>query len=432
MPLEDLLQCIMDTHSPEWLRNRLECQDIQLSPLDTDAELRDQLLTKLRQLCCDCQPYWVVRKICSKEGLISMLRDRSYNTDSKQGLNSVKMPELAEQVMRAFGVPFPETSSVWGPKSIRKRLMGYKSDIDQYVRQLRRAGRRRQEPDILRGLNISCWTYLEKFLKQVLGFYALHFGRFAFAIAEELCAAFIEVSRVEDKPLGRVLEAFKEVEFIFNEGESRRQRKEREHRLKEEVDKANDAQSVVELARREDEAARQRAQQLSRRLRQECEDAFGRSSPFSLLPLDDIQTLVSRYRNPYAHETIEDLMRVDPTGEKVKESIKSALKLVDDFIDDFNIAPRLVFLVAEAYDAYGRRAILYIEEDQLDQLVDQDMPLPLLARTGHFYNNTFSFQPLVACFLVEREGVGANYEPPVYRYEDVEAAIVGRRLSETG
>jgi hypothetical protein len=153
---------------------------------------------------------------------------------------------------------------------------------------------------MLRGLNISCWTYLEELLKQVLGFYAIHFCSIADAIAKELRNAFIQVSRVRDKPLGPIFGAFKEIEFIFEYGESHSQQKAREKRIKGEINRARGAQSVVERARLEDEAALRQGQDVAQRLREECMDAFGCDSPFSLLPIDEIQKLAKRHRNSYA------------------------------------------------------------------------------------------------------------------------------------
>lgn len=421
MPLEDLLQCIVNSESEDWLRRHLERLEVELLQPYTDVgEVLpvEELLDKLRELCCERAPYWVIREICSKDGLVSILRDRSCSIG-----NEISRSDLVVQVLDAFGIPFPKADLVLGPEGIRDRLIGLRKKIEKHLRQLLGAGTRRRGPDdMLRGLNISCWSYVEKFLKQVLGFYALHFERLSSDVAEELRIAFTQVSKIKHKALGRVLEAFREVEFIFNEGESRRQRKERERRLKKEVDKANGAQSVVERARLEDQAAREKAQQLSRYLQQECKDAFGRRSPFALLQLGDIHR-IKRYRNLYAHETIEDLIKADPTGKKAKESVESALNLVNDFIE---IAPCLVFLVAEASDAYGRRVILYLEEDQL---VDED---PLLAHAGYFYHATFPFQPFAACFLGKKGGVVGKHEPPVYGYEDVESAVAGRWPSETG
>lgn len=272
---------------------------------------------------------------------------------------------------------------------------------------------------MLRGLNISCWTYLEELLKQVLGFYAVHFGRIADAIAEELRKAFERVCRVQSKPLGAILKAFEEIEFIFEYGESRSQKKVREKRIKEEIRRANGAHSVVERTRLEDEEARRQGQELARRLRVECLDAFGRSSPFSSLQFDEIQKLIRRYRNPYAHETIDGLMRDDPTGKTARQSITSVLNLVDEFISS-GIAPRLVFLVAEGTDAYGRRFISYIGEEQLER---GEISTYSLNDTMHFYHNTFPFQPLAAYLIIERQGIGRYYEPPIYSYEAVEASI---------
>ena len=244
---------------------------------------------------------------------------------------------------------------------------------------------------------------MEELLKQVLGFYALHFGRFADAIAKELRTAFIKVCRVRGKSLGFILIAFEEIEFIFQHGEGRVQQKYREKLTK------------------EDKSARQQGEEIAYRLREECMDAFGCYSPFSFLKIDEIKTLVKRYRNPYAHETIERLIEDDPTGKTAKDSITAALNFADDFISN-GIVPRLVFLIGEGKDAFGRRFISCIGEEHLDN--ESDLTYSLNDAI-HFYHSTLPFDPLKAYLMVERQDIGAYYEPSVYSYDDVVAFING-------
>ena len=284
----------------------------------------------------------------------------------------------------------------------------------------------------------------EELLKQVLGFYAFHFGRMADAIAQELRTAFVEVCRVRSKPLGHIIKAFEEIEFIFEHGESHSHQKTREKRIKEEIKKAYSAQSavdrtrledaprrgrhlhtilttVVDRTRLEDETASQHGKDVADRLREECMDAFGRDSPFSSLPIHEIQKLVKRSRNPYAHETIDQLIKDDPTGKKARESITSVLNFVEELISK-EIAPRLVFLIAEGKDAYGRRFISYIGEEQLD---NEEISTYSLNDSMHFYHNTLPFNPLVAYLILDRRDMGGYYEPSVYSYKDIESFIGG-------
>jgi hypothetical protein len=418
--LPDLMQSILEYHPPDYLRHQLERHDVHLWQRDTEAEVYEQLDTKLRQLSIEHSPSWLVRQLCNKQGLIAIMRDKFPDAYLGVEFAALDMSALTKSVLEAFGIPCP--TQYMGPHRIHSELEHYKRQITPYMRrsglgQTQRMGR--QEPHMLRGLNISCWTYLEELLKQVLGFYAVHFGKIANTIAEELRRAFVEACRVQSKPLGRILEAFREIEFIFEYGESRRQKQERQRRNKQAIDKSEGAQSVVDRTGMENEAVHRQGQEIVRRLREECIDAFGRPSPFSSLQVNEIQKLVRRYRNPYAHETIDRLMRNDPTGKTARQSVTSALNFVDDLISN-DIAPRLIFLVAEGNDTYGRRFISYIEEEQLDNREAYDYSIN---GTMHFYHNTLPFCPFAAYLIIERHDIGVYYEPPVYSYKDVSDSI---------
>jgi hypothetical protein len=112
-------------------------------------------------------------------------------------------------------------------------------------------------------------------------------------------------------------------------------------------------------------------------------------------------------------------MRDDPTGKTAKQSITAALNFVDDLSSN-RIAPRLIFLIAEGRDAYGRRFISYIEEGRLGS---EEISTYSLNDSMHFYHSTIHFDPLKPYLLVDRQDIGSSYEPPVYSYRDVESFI---------
>jgi CRISPR-associated protein Cmr2 len=103
----------------------------------------------------------------------------------------------------------------------------------------------------------------------------------------------------------------------------------------------------------------------------------------------------------------------------VQSKVSLALNFVDDLISN-DIAPRLIFLVAEGNDTYGRRFISYIEEEQLDNREAYDYSIN---GTMHFYHNTLPFCPFAAYLIIERYDIGVYYEPPVYSYKDVSDSI---------
>lgn len=390
--------------------------DIRVSlPPDilTDVGCREDLHTALSKLCSQRRVEWVLTNVCSKAGLKEMLEKRSHAVG-----DAIEMGKLVKEVLRAFDLRFP-SEEVVGPKGIRRRLREMEERIDDIVGSGRATCRPKVDFDALRGFNISCWCYIEKFLKQLLGFYSTHFERFAerFAIhvAEELRKAFRKTCRVKGKAMGYVLRAFEEVESLFETGETQRQRKKRERWISEALKEVDGSQSVLDWATREEETAREKNREIAMRLRCECERSFGRPKPFSLIPFNELRASLRKYRNPYAHETVEELLRRDPSGKDAKSSVKSALELVGDLTD---IAPRLIFMVGETRDAYGRRAILYLGEDDAE-LTESE---PLLGKTRHFYHETVPFEPFAAWFIVESDD---NHEPPVYRYEEVESAVTG-------
>ena len=283
MSLEELMHSIILNHHPDYLRHRLESYDMRLSQRNNEADIYAQIDMKLHQFSVDHSPYCLVNQLCNKDGLIAIMDGQFHEDFPGVVFKNLDMSTLIKYVLDAFKIPLlPRRYK--GRERILDELRSCKEHVDRHMRQpvlTQRIGG--HELHMRRGLSLSCWTYMEELLKQVLGFYALHFGRFADAIAKELRTAFIKVCRVRGKSLGFILIAFEEIEFIFQHGEGRVQQKYREKLTK------------------EDKSARQQGEEIAYRLREECMDAFGCYSPFSFLKIDEIKTLVKRYRNPYAH-----------------------------------------------------------------------------------------------------------------------------------
>ena len=145
MSLEDLLQNILTYHSPDHIRLQLESQDVHLWQRDTPAELYAQLDEKLHQLSVDHSPYWLVRQLCTKSGLIAMMKEQFPEAASGVDFQALEMSNLTRCVLEAFGTPLSIPMQPKGIARIRNELDGYKQQIDWYIRQsgrIQRAGGR--------------------------------------------------------------------------------------------------------------------------------------------------------------------------------------------------------------------------------------------------------------------------------------------------
>lgn len=485
MRLEKLLESIVEHQPEDYLLYKLDNYGFTIQSeksLNTDQALKDELREKLRRLSSEFSPYDLMQELCLRPNLINMILQADSAGPSSEVLQKMSSAELYEFALESFEIPRITLDP--GIGRIRRKLIHIRDQIDRSVSLLRRSkGKSKNEPERLRGLNVNSWTYLEKTLKQVLGFYAFHFSKFD-KVTDELRAAFASIGRVKKDPMGPVLDSFQKIEFIFQHGESQSQQRKRDKALKDEIDKAyreiaetDKALRVVEraiyetdqrlkvcqgieeeirhqkeekeflidkaeslkhrresLLDQEDELRRmaqeksritdQRGLELACRLKKECEHSFGRPSPFCSVPFDKAHEFRQKYRNPNAHHTIEELMKDDPTGAKAKQSVQSAIELVDYLIDN-SIAPQMIFLIGEGYDAYGERILFYVREESIDE-EDLDrtkgyVHLPCKAR--YLYNRNLVFEPLAACLVIERQNEDSCYEPPAYHYEQVEAAI---------
>ena len=98
---------------------------------DTEAEVYEQLDTKLRQLSIEHSPSWLVRQLCNKQGLIAIMREKFSDAYLGVEFEALDMSALTASVLEAFGIPCPTqymgAHRIRGPHRIHSELEYYRT-----------------------------------------------------------------------------------------------------------------------------------------------------------------------------------------------------------------------------------------------------------------------------------------------------------------